>query len=219
MHATTGLLDAERATLFIYDAATDELWSKLAKGAGRPRSASRRSAGLAGAAFPSGEVLNIPDAYADPRFNPQIDRESGFRTRNMLCVPVIDRAGARLGVVQVLNKRGGPFTAIDIRRLKAFSAQIAVAIQNAQLFSDVLALKNYNESILKSLSNGVVTLDQPSQHRQGERGGGANPSAVARRHAQPPGRAGVRQPQCLGHAQPRIMSRGSAPATITPTPS
>ncbi len=60
----------------------------------------------------------------------------------------------------MLNKRGGPFAAIDIRRLKAFCAQIAIAIHNAQLFSDVLALKNYNESILKSLSNGVVTLDQ-----------------------------------------------------------
>ncbi|HKM69512.1 MAG TPA: adenylate/guanylate cyclase domain-containing protein, partial [Stellaceae bacterium] len=93
------------------------------------------------------------------RFNQEIDRGSGFRTRNLLNVPVIDRTGERLGVVQVLNKRGGPFTQIDIRRLKAFSAGIAVALENARLFSDVLALKNYNESILKSLSNGVVTLD------------------------------------------------------------
>jgi adenylate cyclase len=60
----------------------------------------------------------------------------------------------------VLNKRGGPFTQVDIRRLKAFSAGIAVALENARLFSDVLALKNYNENILKSLSNGVVTLDR-----------------------------------------------------------
>ena len=78
----------------------------------------------------------------------------------MLNVPVIDRTGERLGVVQVLNKRGGRFTQVDIRRLKAFSSGIAVALENARLFSDVLALKNYNESILKSLSNGVVTLDR-----------------------------------------------------------
>jgi adenylate cyclase len=78
----------------------------------------------------------------------------------LLNVPVIDRTGERLGVLQVLNKRGGQFTQVDIRRLKAFSAAIAVALENARLFSDVLALKNYNESILKSLSNGVVTLDR-----------------------------------------------------------
>ncbi len=159
VHAATGLLDAERSTLFIYDAASDELWSRVAEGNGETQIRIPAKAGIAGAAFTSGEVLNVPNAYAHPLFNPAIDRQSGFRTRNLLNVPVIDRAGEHLGVLQVLNKRGGPFTPSDIRRLKAFSAEIAVAIQNAQLFSDVLELKNYNESILKSLSNGVVTLD------------------------------------------------------------
>jgi adenylate cyclase len=158
MAGATKLLDAERSTLFVYDPHTNELWSKVAEGAGEPIRIPA-DAGIAGAAFIGGEVLNIADAYADPRFNQQIDRHSGFHTRNILSAPVIDRAGERLGVVQVLNRRGGPFNAGDVRRLKAFCAEIAVAIQNAQLFSDVLALKNYNESILKSLSNGVVTLD------------------------------------------------------------
>jgi adenylate cyclase len=160
VHAATELLDAERSTLFIYDAATDELWSKVVEGAAEMQIRIPAKAGIAGAVFTSGEVLNVPDAYAHPLFNPEIDRRSGFHTRNLLNVPVIDRAGEHLGVLQVLNKRGGPFTQSDIRRLKAFSAEIAVAIQNAQLFSDVLELKNYNESILKSLSNGVVTLDR-----------------------------------------------------------
>src|SRR2546430_4587757 len=110
-------------------------------------------------AFAEGEVLVVPDAYADARFNREVDRASGYRTRNILAVPITDKAGERLGVVQVLNKHGGAFGPIDIRRAKAFCAQIAISIQNAQLFSDILALKNYNESILKSLSNGVVTLD------------------------------------------------------------
>jgi adenylate cyclase len=105
-------------------------------------------------------VVVVPDAYADARFNREVDRASGFRTRNIIAVPIVEKTGERLGVVQVLNKRGGGFTQIDIRRLKAFCAQIAIAIQNAKLFSDVLSLKNYNESILKSLSNGVITLDQ-----------------------------------------------------------
>src|SRR5260370_38305919 len=78
----------------------------------------------------------------------------------MLKVPVVGRSGEHLGVVQVLNKRGGSFGQVDIRRLKAFSSGIAVALENARLFSDVLTPKKYNESILKSLSNGVVTLDR-----------------------------------------------------------
>ncbi|HXO91964.1 MAG TPA: GAF domain-containing protein [Stellaceae bacterium] len=158
--AATQLLDAERSTLFVYDPAKDELWSKVAEGTEQKQIRIPAAAGIAGAAFTSGDVLNIPDTYADPRFNREIDRTSGFRTRNLLNVPVIDRTGERLGVVQVLNKRGGPFTQVDIRRLKAFSAGIAVALENARLFSDVLALKNYNENILKSLSNGVITLDR-----------------------------------------------------------
>jgi adenylate cyclase len=160
MQATTSFLEVERATLFIHDPDTDELWSKVTEGGAQKEIRVPVTVGLAGAAFASGEVLEVPDAYADPRFNHTVDKATGFRTRNMLCVPLIDRAGSRLGVVQVLNKRGGPFSPVDIRRLKAFSAQIAIAIHNAQLFSDVLALKNYNESILKSLSNGVMTLDQ-----------------------------------------------------------
>jgi adenylate cyclase len=158
--ATTQLLDAERSTLFIYDPRKDELWSKVAEGSEQNEIRIPASAGIAGAAFTSGDVLNIPDAYADPRFNAEIDRISGFRTRNLLNVPVLDRSGERLGLVQVLNKRGGQFTQTDIRRLKAFCADIAIAIQNARLFSDVLELKNYNESILKSLTNGVITLNQ-----------------------------------------------------------
>ena len=158
--AATQLLDADRSTLFVYDPSTDELWSRVAEGTEHRQIRLPANAGIAGAAFISGDVLNIPDAYADPRFNRDFDRRSGFRTRNLLNVPVIDRTGERLGVVQVLNKRGGQFTQVDIRRLKAFSAGIAVTLENARLFSDVLALKNYNESILKSLSNGVVTLDR-----------------------------------------------------------
>lgn len=162
VNATNDLLDAERATLFLYDPETRELWSKVATGEGRAMAEIRipADAGIAGAAFTSGQVQNIPDAYADPRFNAEVDRRSGFRTRNILCLPVDDRYGGPVGVLQVLNKRGGPFTMHDVRLLRAFSAQIAISIANARLFADVLELKNYNESVLKSLTNGVVTLDR-----------------------------------------------------------
>jgi len=74
-------------------------------------------------------------------------------------MPVVNKQGAKLGVIQVLNKRSGPFTDGDEKRLRAFCAQAAVALENAQLFEAVIRERNYNESILKSLSNAVLTLD------------------------------------------------------------
>ena len=159
MQATTLLTAAERSTLFIHDSETGELWSRVVQGTESKEIRLSSYGGLAGAAFTAGETLNIADAYAGPRFNPEFDLQTGFKTRSILCMPLADRLGQPIGVMQVLNKVGGPFTALDEIRLKAFSAQAAVALENAKLFRDVLQLKNYNEGILKSLSNGVVTVD------------------------------------------------------------
>ena len=156
---TSDLLDAERASLFLYDLETDELWSRAAEGLESKEIRMPASAGLAGTCFTSGEVLHIPDAYVDDRFNPEVDRRTGFRTRNILCMPVRNKQSTKIGVLQVLNKIGGAFGEVDESRLNAFGSQCAIALENAQLFEDVLNARNYNESILKSLSNGVVTLD------------------------------------------------------------
>ncbi len=160
MAATTKLLSAERSTLFIYDAEKDELWSRVAEGVNRREIRIPSNRGIAGEAFSTCKTLNITDAHSDARFNPEVDRETGFNTRNILCLPMIDRQGAPIAVMQVLNKIGGPFTARDEKRLRTFSAQAAVALENASLFQDMRRLKNYNEAVLKSLSNGIVTLDK-----------------------------------------------------------
>jgi len=159
MRVTTELLGADRSTLFLHDRKTDELWSRVAEGMGTKEIRFPAGAGIAGAAFANREVINIPDAYADPRFNQEVDRRTGYKTRSILCMPVVNKTGRAIGVTQVLNKFEGPFNDMDIARLKAFSAQASVSLENAQLFEEVLNMKNYNESILKSLSNGVITLD------------------------------------------------------------
>jgi adenylate cyclase len=159
MTAARALLDAERSTLFIHDAETDELWSRFAEGVTSREIRFPSRHGIAGEAFHGGATLNIADAYADSRFNPAVDRDSGFRTRNILCMPMRNKIGQTIAVMQVLNKVGGPFTAQDETRLRNFSAQAAIALENAALFNEVLQLRNYNEGILKSLSDGVVTLD------------------------------------------------------------
>jgi len=156
---TTDVLEAERSSLFLYDPVTNELWTKVAEGLSTDIIRIPANAGLAGNVFANRRAINIPDAYRDARFNPEVDRRTGFRTRSTLCAPIINKQGDTIGVIQVLNKRGGPFGVRDESRLRALAAQAAVALDNARLFEDVLNERNHNERILTSLSNGVLTVD------------------------------------------------------------
>ncbi|MCK4578168.1 MAG: PAS domain-containing protein, partial [Candidatus Marinimicrobia bacterium] len=81
-------------------------------------------------------------------------------TRSMLCIPVTNKSGKTIGVSQVLNKRGGPFTEEDEARLSAFTSQISIGIENATLFKNVQKLMNYTESMLNSMTNGVITVNE-----------------------------------------------------------
>ncbi|MDP2398713.1 MAG: GAF domain-containing protein [Burkholderiales bacterium] len=157
--AATQLLGADRGSLFLYDPSSNELWSRVAGGEAAQEIRFPASAGIAGECFIQGARINIDDAYRDPRFNPGVDKGTGYRTRNILCMPITTKGGNKVGVMEILNKKEGPFTAADQRRLGALCAQAAVSIENAQLFEDVSNSRNYNESILRSMSNGVLTLD------------------------------------------------------------
>ncbi len=160
MKEATRMLNADRATLFLHDQRTGELFSRLATGEGMGEIRLPDKVGIAGAVFTTGKSVNIPYAYADLRFNPAFDKKTGYFTRSILCVPIMNKVGTVIGVTQVLNKRGGSFTAEDETRLKAFTAQVSIALENAQLFDDVQNMKNYNEAMLQSMSNGVITFDR-----------------------------------------------------------
>ena len=157
------LLAANRGTIFLYDAARDELYSRVSGGGAVEEIRFPARAGIAGECFTGNVIINIPDAYADGRFNPEVDRRTQYRTHSILCVPILNKLGGRIGVLQVLNKQGGPFGAQDERRLSAFAAQAAICLENARLFEEISQERNYNEAILKSLSAGVVSLD--TEHR------------------------------------------------------
>jgi adenylate cyclase len=163
MGEATKMLAAERSTLFLNDEKTNELWSMVGEGISATQIRFPNHLGIAGAVFTSGQSVNIPHAYADLRFNPAFDKKTGFFTRSILCTPVVTKEGKVIGVTQVLNRHGGPFTSEDESRLKAFTAQISIALENAKLFSDVQNMKNYNESMLQSMSNGVITLDEDAR--------------------------------------------------------
>ncbi|MFZ5495147.1 MAG: GAF domain-containing protein [Verrucomicrobiota bacterium] len=159
MSEATRMLKADRSTLFLNNEKTNELWSEVGEGLNAVQIRLPNTAGIAGAVFQSGKTINIPHAYADLRFNPAFDKKTGYFTRSILCVPVINKHGKVIGVTQALNKRGGPFTAEDESRLKAFTAQVSIALENAKLFDDVQNMRNYNQSMLESMSNGVMTFN------------------------------------------------------------
>jgi adenylate cyclase len=160
MSEATRILGAERSTLFLNDEKSKELFSRIALGPRIDEIRFPNHTGIAGTVFTTGKTVNIPHAYADLRFNPSFDKQTGFFTRSILCTPVINKNGKIIGVTQVLNKSGGAFSPEDESRLKAFTAQVAIALENAKLFDDVQKIKNYNESMLESMSNGVLTLDE-----------------------------------------------------------
>jgi adenylate cyclase len=160
VQVTSKVIRADRSSLFLHDEKTGELYSVVAEGLEERQIRFPSTEGLAGWAFTEGEAVNLADAYASPRFNRAIDEKTGYRTQSVLAVPITARDGRRLGVMQALNRQhGARFDEADLQRMSAFAAQAAVAIDNARLFADVAAERNYNESIVRSMSAGVVTLD------------------------------------------------------------
>ena len=159
MVEATKMLNADRATLFLNDFKTNELFSRVAMGEGIGEIRLPNNAGIAGAVFQSRETINIPHAYADLRFNPGFDKQTGYFTRSILCVPIINKDGDCIGCTQALNKKGGGFTDEDESRLKAFTQQVSIALENAKLFEDVAKERAYNHSMLTSMSNAVITIN------------------------------------------------------------
>ena len=129
--AAKTVLDAERASVWLYEAASDELMMKVATSIAAIRVPA--GVGIAGSCARTREIINVPDCYADARFNPEVDRKSGYRTRCMLTLPLIDHKDVLVGVLQVLNKRGGIFDRYDEALATALAAQCAIALQRVKL--------------------------------------------------------------------------------------
>ncbi len=127
-------LKADRCTVFILDREKNELWSKVAHGERDIRFPS--NLGIAGYVAKTGDVLNISDAYADPRFNQEIDKKTGYYTQNVLTFPMRNKLGEIIGVFQVLNKFEGSFNKQDEQLLDTISVIAATQIENAQLYEE-----------------------------------------------------------------------------------
>jgi len=153
------ILNAQRTSLFLLDAESEELWSMVAEQSEIKEIRFPMTKGLAGYVAITGKILNIKDAYRDPRFSVSIDQKTGFKTETVLCVPVVNRERVIIGVAQVMNKKKGYFEKEDEELLSAISSQIAVALENAQLFERTNNMKNYLDRVQNSITNSIISLD------------------------------------------------------------
>ncbi len=135
------VVDADRGSLFLVDRETGELWAKIAQGIGGDREIRiPAGVGIAGHVAKTGETVKLRNAYDDPRFNPSVDRATGYQTRSLMAVPMVDMHGQIVGVIQVLNKKRGRFTQDDADVLVALGGQAAAAIENALLHEEIQKL-------------------------------------------------------------------------------
>ncbi|XP_068580913.1 cAMP and cAMP-inhibited cGMP 3',5'-cyclic phosphodiesterase 10A isoform X5 [Cebidichthys violaceus] len=158
------LVNADRCALFQVDHNNKELYSDLfdigEEKEGKPVFRKTKEIrfsidkGIAGQVAQTGEVLNIPDAYADPRFNREVDLKTGYTTRNILCMPIVSR-GTVIGVVQMVNKlSGSAFTKTDENNFKMFAVFCALALHCANMYHRI----RHSECIYR------VTMEKLSYH-------------------------------------------------------
>jgi CheY-like chemotaxis protein len=142
-------MQADRASIFLLDESRHELWSRVALGMNEQVIRFPADRGIAGHVATSGEVLNVEDPYADSRFNPNVDRQTGYRTRSILCGPLRSRDGRVVGVIQVLNKQGdGPFVATDLEQFERVMSRCGLAIENALTFDRLRSAEDRGAQLL-----------------------------------------------------------------------
>jgi sigma-B regulation protein RsbU (phosphoserine phosphatase) len=161
VEAACEVLGCERATIYLYDSERRELYSRVAKGIDAIRFPADR--GIAGAAATARACVNVPDAYADARFNPEFDRKHGFRTRNLLAIPLENLDGDLIGVVQAINKRGAAFDPDDEALAEALSAQAGVALERARLLEQYAEKQRMQRDLdlARSIQQGLFPKRDP----------------------------------------------------------
>ncbi len=157
-------LNADRCTVFLLDEEKNELWSKVALGLEMQEIRFASNLGLAGHVATTGETVNIKDAYTDKRFNKEIDMQTGYKTKTILCMPIRNLSHQIVGVFQVLNKKNGEFTQKDEDLLIAIGSSAGIALENANLFNKQKMLieeqKQLFSSFIDTLSASIDARDK-----------------------------------------------------------
>ena len=156
------ILGADRSTLFIVDQNARQLWSKVASGDNGESIEIRLpfGKGLAGTVAETGEMLNIEDAYNDSRFNADVDRASGYKTNNILCIPLKNPENEAVGVFQLLNKQGAShFFHKDEKLLQKYGNYISRVIDSYLKVQEVIRQREGVRALMKATASLAESLD------------------------------------------------------------
>ena len=161
VNAAREVLDADRATVFLFDEHSNELVVRV--GTGLEQICIPADKGIVGESAQTRQVINVPDCYADPRFNRAIDKQTGYRSRCMLTIPLIGYEDSLVGVLQILNKNEGVFDENDEFVAQALAAQAAVVLHRARITEQIIASERLDReiSVARDVQMGTLPKDMP----------------------------------------------------------
>lgn len=157
IHQTNEVLESERSTVFLHDDKTNQLWSLVGIGLKKREIRIPSDYGVAGWVFQHRTPVTVNNAYKDPRFYSEVDKKSGFRTRNIICVPLISWAGHCIGALQSINKSSADFTDDDRELLAYISNYVTIALENMRFFEELKDLNKARERAINHLAHELKT--------------------------------------------------------------
>jgi sigma-B regulation protein RsbU (phosphoserine phosphatase) len=162
VNASREVLNAERGTVFLYDGASDELVVRVGTELDQIRIPADK--GIVGESAQTRELINVPDCYADPRFNRAIDKQTGYTSRCMLTIPLIGYEDSLVGVLQILNKKDGVFDEQDEYVGQALAAQAAVVLHRAKITEQIIASERLDReiSVARDVQMGTLPKNMPT---------------------------------------------------------
>ena len=157
IHQTNEVMESIRSTVFLHDDKAKELWSLVGVGLKKREIRIPSDYGVSGWVFQHRSPVTVNDAYEDPRFYSEVDKKSGFRTKNIICVPLINWSGHCIGALQSLNKTSGDFTDDDRELLTFISNYVTIALENMRFFEELKDLNKARERAINHLSHELQT--------------------------------------------------------------
>ena len=154
---TNGIMDTQASSIFLYDKKSNELWSLVSTDLKKNEIRIPATYGIAGWVFQNRASTMVEDTSSDPRFDPDVDEKTGFRTKNILCVPLINRQKDCVGTLQVLNKNSGNFTQDDVEMLTSLSDYVTIALENSRLYEELKSMNKAKERAIDHLSHELTT--------------------------------------------------------------
>lgn len=154
---TNGIMDTQASSIFLYDKKPNELWSLVSTDLKKNEIRIPATYGIAGWVFQNRVPTIVNDTSSDPRFDADVDEKTGFRTRNILCVPLINRQKECVGTLQALNKNRGNFTDDDVEMLSSIADYATIALENSRLYEELKSMNKAKERAINHLSHELAT--------------------------------------------------------------